>query len=69
MSGKYTEAQKKATEKYKLNHREKITLDIPKGFKDKYKAYAQSKGVSLTKLFMELINKDMQENGYGENND
>lgn len=27
-------------------------------------AYAQSRGVSLTKLFTTLIDKDMQENGF-----
>lgn len=64
MGGKYTEAQKRATAKYKLNHRDKITLDFPKGSKDKYKAYAQSKGVSLTKLICDLVEKDMKAAGF-----
>lgn len=64
MGNKYTDAQKRAAEKYKATRREQLNLDVPKGVKEKYKAYAQSKGVSLTKLFMELIEKDMQENGF-----
>ena len=31
MGAKYTEAQKRATEKYKAVSRDKLTLDIPKG--------------------------------------
>ena len=64
MGNKYTDAQKRAAEKYKATRREQLNLDVPKGVKEKYKAYAQSKGVSLTKLVMELINKDMQESGF-----
>ena len=64
MGAKYTEAQKRAAEKYKAAHRESLRLDIPKGSKDKYKAYAQSKGVSLTTLIIDLINKDMEATGF-----
>lgn len=64
MGNKYTDAQKRAAEKYKATRREQLNLDVPKGVKERYKAYAQSRGVSLTKLFMELIEKDMQENGF-----
>lgn len=61
MGGKYTEAQKRATAKYKLNHRDKITLDFPKGSKDKYKAHAERRGKSLTALIIELLEQDMQD--------
>lgn len=64
MGNKYTDAQKRAAEKYKATRREQLNLDVPKGIKEKYKAYAQSKGISLTKLIMELIEKDMQESGF-----
>lgn len=64
MGNKYTDAQKRAAEKYKATRREQLNLDVPKGVKEKYKAYAQSRGVSLTKLFTTLIDKDMQENGF-----
>lgn len=59
MGNKYTDAQKRAAQKYKATRREQLNLDVPKGIKEKYKAYAQSKGVSLTKLIMEFIEKDM----------
>lgn len=64
MGAKYTPAQKRAAEKYKAEHREALRLDMPKGSKDKYKAYAQSKGVSLTKLICDLVEKDMKAAGF-----
>ena len=33
MGAKYTEAQKRAAEKYKVAHREQLKLDLPKGSK------------------------------------
>jgi hypothetical protein len=41
-------------------NRDKLTLNLPKGKKDEYKEYAQSKGMSLTELIMSLIDADMQ---------
>lgn len=64
MGAKYTEAQKRAAEKYKAAHREALRLDLPKGNKEKFKAYARSKGVSLTNLITELLNKDMEAAGF-----
>lgn len=64
MGAKYTEAQKKAAEKYKATRRDALNLNLPKGSKDKYKAYAQSKGVSLTKLICDLVEKDMKAAGF-----
>lgn len=64
MGAKYTEAQKRAAEKYKATRRDALNLNFPKGSKDKYKAYAQSKGVSLTKLICDLIEKDMEAAGF-----
>lgn len=64
MGNKYTDAQKKASMKYLAQKTDDISLRVPKGYKDKYKAYAKSKGISLTKLIMELIEKDMQGNGF-----
>ena len=63
MGAKYTEAQKRAAEKYKATHREQLKLDVPKGSKDKYKAYAQKQGKSLTALIIELLEADMLKNG------
>ena len=55
----YNEASKKASIKYMAEKREDLKLNLPKGKKEKYKAYAASKGVSLTKLITDLIEKDM----------
>lgn len=55
----YNEASKKASMKYMAEKREDLKLNLPKGKKEEYKAYATSKGVSLTKLITDLIEKDM----------
>ncbi len=61
MGAKYTEAQKRASQKYKEAAREKLTLDIPKGSKERYKAHAEKRGKSLTSLFVDLIERDIKE--------
>lgn len=58
----YNESAKNATMKYLKESRDKLTLNLPKGKKDEYKNYAQSKGMSLTELIMSLIEADMQGN-------
>lgn len=59
----YNEAAKNRTMKYMKESRDKLTLNLPKGKKDEYKDYAQSKGLSLTELIMQLIDADMNKNG------
>lgn len=61
MGGKYTEAQKRASQKYKAASRDKLTLDIPKGYKERYKTHAENRGVSLTALVVELLERDIKE--------
>lgn len=61
MGAKYTEAQKRATEKYKAASRDKLTLDVPKGTKDRYKAHAEKRGKSLTSLIVDLLERDIKE--------
>ena len=63
MGAKYTEAQKRATEKYKAASRDKLTLDVPKGTKDRYKAHAENRGKSLTSLIVDLLERDIKEYG------
>ena len=43
----YNENAKNRTMKYMKENRDKLTLNLPKGKKDEYKEYAQSKGMSL----------------------
>ena len=58
----YNENAKNRTMKYMKERRDKLTLNLPKGKKEEYKEYAQSKGLSLTELIMSLIDADMQKN-------
>lgn len=57
----YDEKSKERTMKYMKEKRDKLTLDMPAGSKEKYKTYAESKGTSLTKLIMQLLDNDMGE--------
>ena len=52
-----SEAQKKATSKYIS----KVSLRMPKGKREEYKAHAERQGKSLNALIIELLEKDMQE--------
>lgn len=61
MGAKYTEAQKRAAQKYKAASRDKLTLDIPKGSKERYKDHAEKRGKSLTALVIELLERDIQD--------
>ena len=60
----YDEAAKNATMKYMKEKRENLNLNFPKGKKAVFRAYAQSRGMSLTELITQLIEKDMAANGY-----
>ena len=58
----YNEKAKINTMKYMKEKRDKLTLNLPLGYKEKYRAYAESQGKSLTALIMELIEADMKHN-------
>ena len=60
----YTEAQKRATAKYMKANLDDIKIRVPKGKREDYKAYAESKGMSLNKLIVDLIEKDMDKNHF-----
>jgi len=55
-----SKSQKKARDKYDKEHFEYATLKLRKGQKDKIKAHAESKGMSLNAYINELIDKDME---------
>ena len=46
----YNENAKNRTIRYMKGSRDKLTINLPKGKKDEYKEYAQSKGMSLTEI-------------------
>ena len=55
-----TQAQLKANAKY-LDKFDDIKIRVPKGERERYKQYAESKGKSLNALIIELIEQDMKQ--------
>lgn len=55
----YDEKSKARTMKYLKEKRDKLTLNLPIGDKERYKAHAKSKGKSLTGLIVELLENDI----------
>ena len=56
----YSEAQKRATLKYRDKACDRIEVVVKKGIKDIYKAHAATKGMSLNAYIIDLIEKDME---------
>ena len=54
MANKYTEAQKRASYKYQED-KVKIQILVTPEQRDKYKALASSRGLSLTQLIVNLL--------------
>ena len=54
-------AQTKASNKYNAKAYDRIALQVKKGERDKIKAYAESRGMSLNGYINKLITEDMQE--------
>ena len=55
----YNEKSKERTMKYMKEKRDKLTLNLPLGSKQRYKDHVESKGKSLTRLIVELIEDDI----------
>lgn len=58
----YDKKAMERTNRYKKEKRDKLTIDMQKGKKEMYRAYAKQKGLSLTALITSLIEKDMSLN-------
>lgn len=43
---------------------EQVRLTVPKGTLAKYKAFAESKGMSMTEMIKQLVQNDMNERGF-----
>jgi len=56
----YNEKAKERTMKYMKENRDKLTMNLPKGDKARYRAHAESKDKSLTELIVELLERDME---------
>ena len=57
----YTEAQKRATMKYREKNYARINLDQKREKKEQYRAQAEKRGLSLNAYIISLIEKDMKE--------
>ena len=55
----YDEKSKVRTMKYLKEKRDKLTLNLPMGDKERYKEHAKSKGKSLTGLIVDLLENDI----------
>lgn len=61
MIGVYNDKAKQATMKYMREKRDKLTLNLPLGDKERYKAHAERRGKSLTGLIVELLERDIED--------
>ena len=55
----YNDKAKERTMRYLKEKRDKLTLNLPAGDKERYREPAESKGKSLKGLIVELIEKDI----------
>lgn len=55
-----SKAQQKAVNKYVKQNYDRVNVTMPKGKKDEYKLYAQSKGMSLNAYIISLIEADIK---------
>lgn len=55
-----SEAQMRASMKYRAKTKEQMNIDVPKGMKEIYKAQAAKRGKSLAAYVIDLIENDMQ---------
>ena len=61
MCAYYTQARYRANQKYLKAHYEQIAIRVPKGKREVYNRYAEGRNISLTKLMMDLLEKEMEE--------
>ena len=55
----YDEKAKERTMRYMKEKRDKLTLNLPAGDKERYKRHADNRGKSLTGLIVELLEDDI----------
>ncbi len=60
---KYTEARKRANEKYNAKTYDRINIAIPKGAKDKIKVHAEQRGESVNGFIKRAIDETMERDG------
>ena len=58
----YNEARNKATQRYQKAHLDQIAIRVPKGKRQEYKDFAESRGESLAGMIVRLIESEMANN-------
>lgn len=56
----YTEAQKRASLKYMAEKTDDIRLRVKAGLKDRYRAEAQKRGISMTQFIVNCVEKEIK---------
>jgi hypothetical protein len=61
---KYDEKAKERISRYLQKNCEQVRLTVPKGTLAKYKAFAATKGISMTEMIKQLVQSDMDAMGF-----
>lgn len=61
---KYDEKAKERISRYLQKSCEQVRLTVPKGTLAKYKAFAATKGISMTEMIKQLVQADMDAMGF-----
>ena len=56
----YDEKAKARTMRYMKENRDRVTVWVQKGDRERYKAHAESKGLSLNALIVQLLESDIK---------
>ena len=65
----YDEKAKERTMRYMKEKRDKLTLNLPAGDKERYKAHAENRNTSLTSLIVDLLEQDIASLSNDTNNE
>ncbi len=61
---KYDEKAKERTMRCLKKNYEQLCFTLPKGTKAKYKAYAATRGMSVTEMFARFMESEMERSGF-----
>jgi hypothetical protein len=61
---KYDEKAKERISRYLQKNCEQVRLTVPKGTLAKYKAFAATKGISMTEMIKQLVQADIEARGF-----
>lgn len=60
----YDEKAKERTMRCLKKNYDKLTLNMKKGLKDKYKAFAASRGMSITEMIIRYLDSEIERAGF-----